>query len=342
MSAVFLLVLLGLGVEDLAACGALSKGEASLPIDLPALMARATSLEGRLDVRCLYGRLSRADAGGATASLFMRLGLDKAREVTFALDAKPAEGLHARFTLALAEPAVRGVLATLARAEVLRVPRGGGEYVRALIHPKRLYDLVSSIVSQLAPLETAMVNAHLQGIAGRLGKRLGEEILGDEARVFSAYFSGGEARLLVAQIADGEAARAFVAEAISLLPGLAPGITVTRTKASASEIYEVWRRARPWLAIAVMGDAVLVAPRASAVRSWLLRKTPLAEVPAFESAALLARLEGRTVAALLRAAKLGESSAGIFSAGAPGMLTFTAMPTERGARLTARVESRRR
>ncbi len=243
-----------------------------------------SDLRASLDVQRLYGILARTSQGRTLAGLVDRLGLLDAQALssTVVFDRTRGAVVKGDLTVTGEPKGLRAVLGpAVVPAQPGAVPPGSTGFARLSVSPKRLWELAQIVASYEAPVETSLVRANLDALEARLGKSIGADLLGDAPRLWTVYLTpagGPTTPVLLADVASGEVAAAFLKELAAVLPTLFPGLEAKASVADGTSVWVVAEKKRELLAIGVRRDTLVVGQTPAAVRAQL-RRRPAADVP---------------------------------------------------------------
>ena len=310
------------------------------------LSSTPADLRGAIDVQRFYGALAVSSFGRTLAGLIDRLGLLETPSASVTATVDRRKGVRSRLEVQFGPAVPKGLRTVvgppLVPARPAMLPSAAAGYIRVSLHPKRLYELAQILANYLRPIEASLVRANIDAIEGRLGKRLGDDILGDGGQTWTLYFAqGGDegAPVLLADIADSSAATAFLKEIVQLLPALAPGVEARLGSTGAAQVYTVTANKREIVALGVRQGTLIVAAKAALVRAALNVKpavdSPIDEPPALAygrlgtaalRTCLRATLAGRYLLGAANARGMNETQV----ASALGAVAFDLAPVDGG------------
>ena len=148
-------------------------------------------------------------------------------------------------------------------------------------------------------------------VEDRLGKRLGQHILGEAPRTWTMYAvreSRGLSTVLLADLADTDAAVLLLQELAAALPALFPQLEVQSQVVQGSTRFVVRRQGHEIAAIAIRPGTFIVASSSAALGAHL-RRRPGKDAPAIESAVGRLVFTPEIVRILLRGSDPGRALA---------------------------------
>lgn len=238
----------------------------------PATAAPPRDFVGRIDVARWLGALARRPNGDRLVRFVTRLGLDRAREVTFDGALHEDGLLYARTRVDAGAPA-RGLVAALAGelpiAWPSSVPSDATSFVAASIAGAQAATVAEQFLISLAPLDAVVAQTHLANVEAQTGKRLKADVLGAAPRPWLVYerrsADNGTARVAVVGVQDAVAAQALAKGLVAVAPALDPRLKILWKQAGSAPMLVVTRGATPLVAVGFGKDVVVLAERAEAV-----------------------------------------------------------------------------